>query len=108
MLGAAYTFASTQAPGLTTAAPLAGGGGVFGVDLTLTSLQAFLDASALSIARRHDPYTSAGAAERDGAGRSERSAAGARGRRGGCHWPAARNAGSDGSRRAARAAGSGA
>ncbi|WP_243855447.1 HD domain-containing phosphohydrolase [Aquabacterium sp. A08] len=48
VLGAAYTFASTQAPGLTTAAPLAGGGGVFGVDLTLTSLQAFLDASALS------------------------------------------------------------
>ncbi len=44
----AYAFASTQAPGITTATPLDATGGVFGVDLTLTSLQDFLDGLSLT------------------------------------------------------------
>lgn len=44
----AYTFASNQALGITTATPLAAAAGVFGIDLTLSSLQAFLDQLALT------------------------------------------------------------
>ncbi len=48
VVGAPYVFASLQQPGFTASATMEGGGGVFGVDITLDGANAFLASQTVS------------------------------------------------------------